>query len=711
MPNATAKTLPSRRRVWLNPWVPVLLGLASTLLSLGNGFAYDDLDMVVTNTRLHSLSDWQGLWLSGWWEVVGASEDVNLRQDPLYRPLTLFSFAVNYAIHGLQPFGYHLVNVLLHGLCCWLVWRFALRLTDSAEVASIAGVLFAIHPVHVEAVAGIVGRAEILAALFLLLGLLTMMPYATIARAGRAAAAAPLFLLALLAKETAICYPVLAGFGLAWSARGRRPGWRWWPMHVGCLLVPLLIYFPLRWMALDSRLFRDQPGVILNPLVLAEGAERVLGAFTVLGWYTRLMLVPSQLSCDYGLAVIDPRTGVTAMALLGVIAAVALGGCLLGAFARQKGWRRVSVIAAMALASYALISNTVLLIGVSVAERLMYWPSVPILMLVALGIHALWQHYCRGKGALANISGILRGLGVVLVLLLTLRCATRCLDWASTLTLARHDARQFPQSAHLNRGYAQELFRIAEPLPAGEQRESLLAEALSHVNLALTTHPPYADALVVRGRLHAATGQIETARSDFDAALQLQPGNAAAIVARAELEGSAEQVDERLRMLRERVAAEPNSAPLRLELARMLLALEQPRAARDELLRAQKLAPNDVDVLRTLGAAQAMSGERAAALKVYERVAALKPNDWAAHANLARLIAEHDPAAALPHAERAYELQPQNVQVCVNLAELYDLNGKTSAAIALYRQVADGLSNDDPYRAVIEARISELERR
>lgn len=71
-----------------------------------------------------------------------------------YRPLTVLTFRLNHAIHGLQPLGYHLVNVLLHCLAtllflytCWYV-----IFTKCSGAALLAGLLFATHPVHTEAV-------------------------------------------------------------------------------------------------------------------------------------------------------------------------------------------------------------------------------------------------------------------------------------------------------------------------------------------------------------------------------------------------------------------------------------------------------------------------------------------------------------------------------------------------------------------------------
>lgn len=89
-----------------------------------------------------------------------------------FRPLCVLTFRFNYAIHALEPFGYHLVNVLCHALVTALYITVTYRVTGRVRVATLAGILFACHPIHTEAVAGIVGRADVLACLFFLLALL-----------------------------------------------------------------------------------------------------------------------------------------------------------------------------------------------------------------------------------------------------------------------------------------------------------------------------------------------------------------------------------------------------------------------------------------------------------------------------------------------------------------------------------------------------------
>jgi tetratricopeptide (TPR) repeat protein len=706
--DAAAGTAGKWGRLCLGPWLPPLLAVLCFVNSIPNDFAYDDRALVLDNPRICSLTNVRALWLSDWWKLVENEAEANPQRDRLYRPLTLFTLALNYAVHGYRPAGYHLVNVLLHAAVCLLVWHFARRLTGAAGLASIAAAAFAVHPVHVEAVANVVGRAEVLATLFLLGGLLLLMPHTGPPGALRTVLAMPLFLLALLSKEAAICYPAVALLALYWTQRGQPRGRRWWLMQTAALLPPLLVYFPLRYIALDYQLFRAEPvGVLMNPIVTAAGLERVLAPFTVLGQYTRLLLMPAEFSCDYGVAILDPRRGVTFMTGLGMLAAAGLAVGLLGFTRRNGGWRLVALLAAMLLASYALISNTVLLIGVDLAERFMYWPSVPVLMLVALGVGEFWRRQCATGRPLEHRRRRLYALGVLLLAALTIRTVVRNTDWASNLRLFGTDVRTHPEGAHLNKGYAVELLRLWNGEPSSPRGDATLKLALHFLGRALEIFPGYTEALALRGQVRAQLGEVDGALLDVEAAIQLDPSNRAARQTLAQLMYGAE-AESRLADLRAKVEEQPDDAAARLRLGKTLLEYGRAREAEPQLARAAALAPDNVEALRELGNARAVNEDNERAIETFERVLALAPDDWQAHANLATLLAPRRPAQALEHARRAYELKPGEPRNGINLAEAYALTSQTAAAVELYQKVERQLDPDDPLRRVVAQRLEFL---
>jgi Flp pilus assembly protein TadD len=123
-----------------------------------------------------------------------------------------------------------------------------------------------------------------------------------------------------------------------------------------------------------------------------------------------------------------------------------------------------------------------------------------------------------------------------------------------------------------------------------------------------------------------------------------------------------------------------------------------------------RLAPENVEALRRLGTMQAQLEQHEAAVATYRRLLELAPDDWQAHTNLTLLLQAREPAAALEHALRAYELKPDSVQVRVNLAGAYAVNGRTAEALAAYRQIEQAVPADDPLRPVLRERIEGLER-
>jgi len=96
-----------------------------------------------------------------------------------YRPLCVLTFRLNYLVSQLDPFAYHLTNVLLHAAVTGLyVLTVRKAVADCrSEVALMSGLLFAVHPVHTEAVSGVVGRADVLACLFFLLAVRLYIDY------------------------------------------------------------------------------------------------------------------------------------------------------------------------------------------------------------------------------------------------------------------------------------------------------------------------------------------------------------------------------------------------------------------------------------------------------------------------------------------------------------------------------------------------------
>src|SRR5436309_5983040 len=117
--------------------------------ALFNDFAQDDFFHIVHNTQVFE-QPWRQLF-----EVI--------RNSNHYRPVTYVSFSLSYLAHGMSPFGFHLLNIVLHGAVTIVLYLLFRDLLGASIIPLVAAWIFAVHPIHTEAVTSAVGRAELLA--------------------------------------------------------------------------------------------------------------------------------------------------------------------------------------------------------------------------------------------------------------------------------------------------------------------------------------------------------------------------------------------------------------------------------------------------------------------------------------------------------------------------------------------------------------------
>jgi hypothetical protein len=173
--------------------------------TLPGQFIYDDHAIVAKNPLIRDLNNIPLIFGTSYWGThIGLPKEL---KGGLYRPLTVITFALNYWAGGLNPCGYHLVNLVLHIGVSILVGLLGIRFGMSWRGSAVAAFLFALLPIHTEAVSNVVGRSELLTAFFILLAWY----FSTgTSRYGAIALGALSFALALLSKENAVAFlPVL----------------------------------------------------------------------------------------------------------------------------------------------------------------------------------------------------------------------------------------------------------------------------------------------------------------------------------------------------------------------------------------------------------------------------------------------------------------------------------------------------------------------
>jgi len=185
-----------------------------------------------------------------------------LGQGGFFRPLVILSYVVDSRLWATNPFGYHLTNVALHTLNSYLVFILSARLIRrngydpaiSFRISVAAGLIFLLLPSHTEAVSWISGRTDLIATLFFLLALIFYDSYQQERHIPYLAGTLVLFTLALFAKESAICLPlIIIAMELSPATRQEQaPDFRRAIETGGMFVLILLGYFFVRYAAIGT---------------------------------------------------------------------------------------------------------------------------------------------------------------------------------------------------------------------------------------------------------------------------------------------------------------------------------------------------------------------------------------------------------------------------------------------------------------------------
>jgi tetratricopeptide (TPR) repeat protein len=190
------------------------------------GFVWDDDRHFVANPYMSGQGGLANIWL----------------KHDFYYPLTSTTWWLARRLWGLNPVGYHLLNILLHALNAVLLWRLLRRL--AVPGAWLAGTVFALHPVNVQSVAWATELKNCQSGLFYLLALLAWTRLTEKGARLRAwyVAALVAFAAALLSKTSTVTLPFALVFMDLWRRRplDRRAAARWAPFFALAALAALL---------------------------------------------------------------------------------------------------------------------------------------------------------------------------------------------------------------------------------------------------------------------------------------------------------------------------------------------------------------------------------------------------------------------------------------------------------------------------------------
>jgi len=324
-------------------WLTVLLGsslVALTVLvywpGMQAGFYFDDLNNILEVPALH----WTSLSLDGVWQVI---DGALLRG----RALSNLSFAVNHLYGGLDPAGYHWVNLIIHLLVgVTLVWVAVLftgaglprpsRLDKKLFFAIVASAFFLLHPLNIQSVTYVVQRMTSLATLFTLLSFgcyLTARLCEGVRTGFWFLLSAVCFLLALVSKEIAVLLPVVF---VLFEACYYPAYWRGKIIaviqRIGLIRLFLLGFLVVSLLVVGlSQLYYSPHLIRWNELFVGRdfsGAERLLTEASVQFFYLSLLIWPdpSRLNLEHDFVIstslFQPWT--TALAVVGCLLLLAV---------------------------------------------------------------------------------------------------------------------------------------------------------------------------------------------------------------------------------------------------------------------------------------------------------------------------------------------------------------------------------------------------
>lgn len=572
---------------WLRGALLLVLPVIAYAPALHGGFLWDDGPYLADNETLRSLAGLARIWF----------EPYAIPHQ--YYPMVHTSYWLEYRVFGLETFGYHVVNALLHGLGAWLAWRVLARLRVPG--AWFAGALFALHPVEVESVAWLTERKNVLSGLLALASLLAYLRWTGLPdgpRSGRIAyvAAFVAFVASLLAKSVTCVLPAVILL-LVWWKRGRVRRRDVLPL-VPFLAVGLALGLLTAWME------RSHVGAVGDTWNLSP-AERVLVAGRALWFYATKLVWPAELTFIYPRWTIDAGAPLQYAWPLGALAAIVVLWRIRDRIGRGP---LVGVLCFGGVLVPALGFFDVYFFRYAwVQDHFQYHASIVGLALLAAGATRLagrmhWPGAARALAALA----VLALLGS-----LTWRQAR---VYASSETLWRDTLAKNPDAwmAHNN---------LASLL----REEGRFDEAEGHYRRAAELRPGYAKPLNNLGVMLQGLGRLPEAEAVYREALAAEPDDGMAHYNLAGVLQASGRIDEALEHLRSAAAAMPDNVAVLANLARMLAAHPRHDARRpDEALRlaeraVELSAGDDAMALDALAAAHAAHGDLAGALEASER--------------------------------------------------------------------------------------------
>jgi tetratricopeptide (TPR) repeat protein len=651
------------------------------------GFIWDDDAYVTENPLLTAPDGLRRIWFS-------------FDTPSQYFPLTYTAFYLEHAFWGLNPAGYHCVNILLHAANALLVWRLLARLRVPG--AWLAAGVFALHPVQVESVAWVTECKNVLMVFFFLLTLLAWIRFTdekTMHSWRFYTLALVFYALALSAKTTACTLPAVLLL-ILWLKK-TSISWRrlaqvapFVVLGIGMGLVT--VWWERHHQGTQGKLFEIGP------------VDRVLIASRALWFYAAKLLWPANLIFSY------PRWTISAvnpMAYGWVVATVVLGVVIWRV--RRRTGRGVEVALIFFAATLSPVLGFIMLYTFAysfVADHYQYLACLGPIALATAGIKLGLERIAKQRPILWPV--------FCAVLLLTLGVLTwrQCGMYKDVETLWRTTIARNPDSwlAYDNLGLAldrqgkvneaivqyQQVLKInpdsAETHYYTETHYNLgialaqkgeLDEAIAQYKKALEVNPNHTDAHNNLGMALALKGDMAGATAEYQKALEIDPGNAEAHVNMGLALANLGKTDEAIAHYQKALKIKPDIAEAHYDLGMALELKGEDDEAIAQYKQAVAMHPDLGVALNKLGEALLRKGNFDGAMACFEKISAMSTdpavrwydlgNDFLKNGNLDEAIACY---------RQALSLNPRSADADANLGVAFFQKGQDKEAIDSWQQ-------------------------
>lgn len=586
------------------PAVHILIIIAVGFLIYSNTFhvpfVYDDTSFIVENPAIKDFS-----YFKNPWEVLTIPTVAsNYRTQFITRIFANFTFALNYAWHGLDVGGYHVFNLVVHLTNALLVYllvlvtfrtpffssRFGPAGPDSAHYAGLialfSALIFVSHPVQTQAVTYITQRFASLVTTFYLLSIILYVKSRLSASSGTRiflyAAAVVSVICAMLTKENAFTLPFAIVLYEVMFLDGK-PGKRilhLLPIIATMIIIPLIV--------LKAHGMLDQMRAVDDELKIAGVPPRsrwdyLITQFRVLMTYTRLLVFPVNQNLDYDFPIFTSL--LTPSVFISFLFLILMFSCSIYCFYLSKR-SDMKDRHELRLVSYGMlwffitlsIESSVIALDNVIYEHRIYLPSA---MLIAAFTTFLFWSAERIKKRLPMMGKAVIPVLVLIVLVFSGATYARNRVWQNGISLWEDTVKKSPGKA-----------RAYYNLGVFYSKNNRLEDAIGAYQAAIRIYPGFAAAHSDLGAIYGKQGRLEDAGKELKSALKINPDFAEAHINMAVLFEKQGRMQEAAEELKTALDIDPYNAFTHTNLGVIYAKQGRLEEAEGELQTAIKLRPD-----------------------------------------------------------------------------------------------------------------------